>query len=183
MLQPSLAKWVRYGDPGQPQSASHIPPAGWIRRGLGQPSFSRRACPQCPPDGDERPAPPDGLPVPVQWNPDGSSCLRQLAWREGPGSTSLCNRRPLIESSSRRGRPQATLSALEASCLPCLCDGRSYRRAHTRRIPNGGERAAFSRLGGRPLKQPCGPLLSQHLPSTVQEALVASHLGRGGYPG
>lgn len=38
----------------------------------------------------------------------------------------------LHEGPSREG-PQATLPALEASCLPSSCGGRGYRRARTRR--------------------------------------------------
>lgn len=129
------------------QSQPHAHPAGppRVRRALWAARLSRRAAAApCVHQTDEHPGPPDGppdalswrTPVPFRWNPHGSSCLGQLAWRAGPGSASLCNRRLSIESSSRRGRPQATLPALEASCLPSSCDGISYRRARTRRTPS-----------------------------------------------
>lgn len=45
----------------------------------------------------------------------------------------------------------------------------------------GGE-GGLQQAGRQAFEAALWPLLSQHLPGTVQEALVASHLGRGRVP-
>lgn len=110
-----------------------------------------------------------------------SSWSGQLAWSRVQAAPDRSTTRDcgssLLSGGRLRARGQATLPAVQASCPPSSGGGRGYRRAHTRRTRSPW-RGRPSAGWGTGLEEALGALLSQHLPGAVQEALVASNLGR-----